>query len=511
MAVLDCDLHLVTGEVTHSVTEFFFPAQIPCYLARRYSSADRSDGPFGHGWTHNLQSYIHADSVSIVMHGAGEAPTAFVHPSDGIPVVDDAEIFKLRAERLWWLVTDPDGQTWAFERAPDPRGHSPLVALADIHGNRITFDYDSRGNLTRIEDAEHRDIRFSSDTEGRIVAIAVSHPQLQPEQLVIARFVYDQRGDLVAAYDQSGVPVRYEYDSHYLVRVINRWGGSQYFGYDADGQAIARWRSDGTLCRFIRRDLDGRLLEVTDSYGERWISHLDDQGNVVAKMDPLHRTREDLYDASGGLVLAGIDSRGGNVVTLWDAATRSETIVCGASQRVVTYNGFEKPVKVVDSEGNTWVYEYNDKGLLIRVISPDESECRLDYSARGELATFTDPAGNIVRVSRTTSTKTVEDSLGRLATSAYDVFGRPLAFRDAAGAYTRFEWNVQGQLDKLILPNESVYSFAYDAAGYPTEISYPNGSRLQLESGTFGRPTALRTANGGRYQILWDREDRHTG
>ncbi|MGH3863114.1 MAG: hypothetical protein ACRDSQ_26680, partial [Actinokineospora sp.] len=185
----------------------------------------------------------------------------------------------------------------------------------------------------------------------------------------------------------------------------------------------------------------------------------------------------------------------------------------GGGEAVTTYSYDPQDhlVAVTDAEGNTTSYQYSDRDVMTREVSPVSGTTTYTYNEHGELISETDARG--VAVTRTVdvlgratfvdspdptldTTYTYDDpavpfSKGRLTAIARD--GATVAY-----AYDRFGRAVQdGEL-----------TYSYDPNGNRTEIGYPGGvvaryghdfadreASLEIETGS-GAPLPIVTAAG---------------
>jgi RHS repeat-associated protein len=504
---IEADLNLVTGEVTDSVVDGYTPGRPTVAFVRSYSSRDLAAGSLGHGWRHNLQLTLRRDAEFYLLGGGGAGDDRFaLNPETGL-FTTNSGAYLLQFEEPFTLVKGRNGSFWRFE--------SRLTATAlrlhsreDIDGNRIQYFY-TGDTLTGILGSSNRLLKFSYDLSGRIVQVLFSHPSLSAE-VSLAAYRFDSSGDLVEAADRSGIPIHYEYDRHRLVAITNRKGGRTYFAYDSEGAGIARWRSDGGRFRYFRRDAAGGRVEMTNSRGDRWVSTLDESGNVTRRIDPLRRIHENVYDPSGGLMMSDMEPASVPCISVADEAARTETVVCGGKQTKITYNDFDKPVLIEAPEGNTKSFRYDGKGHLIETTGPGGSPVRIGYSAAGDVIDMADPRGNETHWDISGFATRCSDQIGSLGSFRTDAFGNLEWISDPYGNETRLLFDPAGRLGEAMFPDGGRQRFGYDQAGYPLNLRYENGSIVEFESDLFARPTGYVDPNGARYTLEWDTEDNLT-
>ena len=73
----DCDVNLVTGEVTQANRDLFFAGHPPLSMVRRYSSLSTERGPLGYGWQHDLVLKLSEQGGQFFFGGVGEGDDVF--------------------------------------------------------------------------------------------------------------------------------------------------------------------------------------------------------------------------------------------------------------------------------------------------------------------------------------------------------------------------------------------------------------------------------------------------
>jgi RHS repeat-associated protein len=507
MLTIEGDLNLANGEVTDSAVDAYLPGRPAVAFVRLYSSQRLAAGSLGYGWRHNLQLTLRRDGDFYLLGEGGAGDDRFVLDAEtGIFTTNSGGYF-LQFEEPFTLVKGGNGSFWRFEcslTSSALRVHS----REDIDGNRIDYFY-SGDVVTGIRGSSNRLLKFSYDFSGRIIGLQFSHPSLSSD-ITLAIYRYDSRGDLVEAVDRSGFPIQYEYDHHFLVAITNRKGGRTYLAYDSDGSGIARWRSDGGRFRYVRRDAARKCVEMTNSRGDRWVSILDELGNVTRRTDPLNRIHENVYDPSGGLMMSDMDPGAVPCISVADESARTEMRMCGGKVTKITYNEFDKPLLIEAPEGNSKSFSYDEKAHLIETTSPGGSPVRFDYSEAGDVIALTDPRGNETHWDIDGLATSCWDRIGSLGSVLCDSFGNLERLTDGYGNETRLLYDSAGRLSEAIFPDCGRQRFFYDRAGCPLALQYQNESKVEFESDRFGRPTGYTDPNGARYSLAWDTEDNLT-
>jgi RHS repeat-associated protein len=212
----------------------------------------------------------------------------------------------------------------------------------------------------------------------------------------------------------------------------------------------------------------------------------DQDGLVTGSVDPLGRTTNYEYDADG------------QAVATTSPAVMVENGDGGApvSARPVTfagYNTFGERVEVKDPRGNVTVTGYDAAGRRISTQLPSypppgsstsiTPQTSARYDDMGQLATSTDPLGNV--------TSYTYDQLGRVAkvtapnlgetTYTYDLLGDRLSATDPNGARTTATYDYLGRrvtsTQVVRQDNNSAYTtnYVYGTNGWLSEVHSPVG------------------------------------
>lgn len=458
---------VMTGAVLTDAVDFELPGALPLVFERNYCSREPHGGALGQGWSHSLEAALFEEEGRVVVQL--EDGRRVVHPrlEPGGADWEAVECYSLvRTGVDGYRLTYTGGRALEFGRVEAGSRTCPLVQVRDRNGNAIALEY-AAGRLAAVTDSAGRRLRFVHDEHGRLRS--VGHDLGEVVELV--GFDYDERGQLAAARDAMGRPLRYEYRGGVLVRETNRNGLSFYFEYDwhhPDGWCTRTWGDGGIHERTLTYDELRHVTVVDDSRGGR--THyfgneaglvdrmLDAEGGEwryewhpeslkkIAEVDPLgHRTAWE-YDARGNL-LAYTDPLG--------HAIRGR------------YGAHDLPVEVIDGRGQRWLREYDGRGNLVRAIDPLGAAWEHRYDGRGELIELRDPPGRAFRLTRDAAGQVVAstDREGHTTRFEYDERGRMVRRVGALGGETLMRWDACGRLVEIQRPDRSRVALEYDAEG----------------------------------------------
>lgn len=424
-----------------------------------------------------------------------------------------------------------DGEQ-AFEYTPAGR----LVGTLGPAGTSWRGTLDAAGDLATVRDGAGQVVQLERDTIGQVVGI------VRPDG-GRARFEHDPVGRRTAIVDPVGNRTELGYDPEGRpVQVTDPSGRSTSREVDVLGRTLmAVAPGGGTSIRSYHPN--GELASVSDAAGNEWTYDVDAVGRVVAATDPLGHTTTYRYTAAGRL--AEVRSPLGRVHRReYDAAGRLARIIEPDGVEVRFERRGDGAVTTVTRDGVPTTVDYDEGGRAAAIDGPwgtlstrrdhgvltgsardGGAAARFDYDQRGLLQRIVDPAGVVTELTHdaggrllahTTGETTASytwDASGRLA-SVTDVYGNQTSFtRDPRGIVdqifrpdgtaTRRSFGADGLLDAAFdLEGNELLRVLRDANGEVTEAR-TDRTALRMAHDAAGRVTAVAT-DAGTVAYTWD-------
>ncbi|QVN23622.1 LysM peptidoglycan-binding domain-containing protein [Burkholderia pyrrocinia] len=386
--------------------------------------------------------------------------------------------------------TNKLGGTFIYTYDHLGRMTSETLPVRSIHNNSIVvnrFEYDSRGNRTKMIEAqgldEERTTEYGYDLLDR---------QVRTYQSV---YLYESVGDAIetSVYDARGN----------LVSKIGVNGGVTTWYYDAAGRKTGQVSPSGTLTLW-EYDPGGNATR-TRIFGDPVKPTQGSQPPAPVDATSVRETRM-VYDADGRLVQsrvmnvatgyfdpsAGEDQRGeyfitsgSELVTQWEYDGRGAVIAKtdpGGGRTLYFYNGSGKKTLEIDAKGYGIAYTLNERGDVTREIrfakpypdpvtaNPSLGTTLINAWPRSEDDRITDYTWD--RNGRKTS-ETREN------VQFASVDGNGKLTQQVGAATTRYAYDGEGHLLRQVDANGNQYDYEYDVLGHRTLERLPEFTDYQ--------------------------------
>jgi len=347
------------------------------------------------------------------------------------------------------------------------------------------YTWDKNSNVTSITDPLGFVTSFDLDLMGRVIAI--HEPSQIPGQPAASTYLtLDGEGRVLSSKDAIGRETRYTYNSDgFLVEVIAPDASRTFYEYQGDrlhqitdqrgGIWLIEYNGENQITKIT--DPEGNQSSTTyNQYGQkvsesdflgRIVSYTYDRlGNLFSITDPSGAQTELLYDPNGRLIKKILPD-GETEELSWEQgdflAQKKRIAAMGSgttpSERIQSFLGDEygRITQSVTSQNETWPQTYDAASLLEKTNFPE----------------------------------------GGFLLSRYDSLNRPEKLIDRGGAERVFTYTPQGQEKSLKMPptaqnpqgRETIRE--YNLAGELVRIIYPDLSTEEIERDLMGRPIRI--------------------
>jgi RHS repeat-associated protein len=416
---------------------------------------------------------------------------------------DRKEKLTLRRDEHGYSVRAADGLEFHF----GPGSHyQRLVRMQDALGNRISLHYNPAGLLAQMVDSGGRVFAIHHDRHGQIERIEGPHPENPEQRVILARYQYDDRGNLVTVWNALEQAMRFEYRDHLLAREVNRNGLSFYFEYDGNDEharCIRTWGDDGIYDHKLRyqpgvtevenslgqktvyHHRDGLVWKTVDALGNVTLSERNKFSEVVAETDALGQVTESVRDQRGNLVEE--KSPDGSVVK-------------------IAYDAQDRPVALQGPAGGEWKWRYDEQGRLVERADALGQRTRFVW-AGPRLEAVADPSGHstVLGYDRAGNLVLLRTPDGAETGWEYDGLGRCVQARDPAGNIERRQVDALGRIARVYEPDGNVRELRYDGEDNVVAVKDQQYD-VQFAYGGMGR-LVKRTQAGTTVHFSYDTEE----
>lgn len=309
-----------------------------------------------------------------------------------------------------------------------------LTRITYVDGTYEAWTYDGAGNPTSYRNRRGQSISYQYNIQGQVTSVVRSDGRTYS-------YTYDSRGRMTSANDTVTGSIVMTYDSRDFLTRIDYPGGRWFqYQYDNSGKRTRRTGNDGPNINYAY-DAMGRFWKLTDGNANLLIEYL--------------------YDITGRLQR---ENKGNGSYTLYayDAANRLTSIehrnAGGALQAryAYQYDAVGNPI-VQETPAGTFQYTYDKLGQLTSVRYPDGSLTTTTYDAEGNRLALNDGSTTNYTVNNLNQYTQVGTS-----TYSYDADGNLVGTTQGSGA--TYTYDVEGHLVGLTAAGQT-YAFEYDALG----------------------------------------------
>ncbi len=349
-------------------------------------------------------------------------------------------------------VTNPLGGVGLFSYNSD----GTLASHGDVETGTHVFQHDELRRPTNAVASDGRSIGLRFDAADRIVSIT-------DERGNTTHFTYDLNDNRIAVTNAMGDITQFAFDlADRLSRVTDRLGRAVTYRYNALDQLVTLTSRSGSAAE-LGWDSRQRLISQTDPAGKAWTFDYDSEGAAVSVTDPLGHTTGFTRDPAGFLK-AMKNALGQTTLFGRDALHR--------------LNATLNPLGRLDQ------FDYESRGLLTTTDFPVIGEAMSEFNEIGLLSRIIDLRGNPW-------------------TFAYSPLGRLTGFVDPLNRTTTTTHDSRGRPRRFAYPDGSAQTNTYDSAGNLSQLDFSDGRSL-----TFSLDKLHRVTSAANLGLSYDAENR---
>lgn len=481
-------------------------------LKLSYNSAPGKPGMFGRNWRFCYDSVIELMSDRfLVWKGSGQRLSfrRAVSPASPTPEAP-VEALTLEGSRdrlfdygeyLVWVESESH-LCYRYETLSGG-DRARLASITDQNGNTVKLTYDPDGCLHFVTDAAGRAITLAYDGYDRCVGLSLPDGRQ-------TKYTYNQQGNLTQAIDLLGTVAVYHYDrGNSLTRmVVGRDQKTTKFIYQNSerGRYLASVTdAAGNTTRYELVSVEPRHVRLTTPDGQRTSCFSTLEGYTESVVDPLGNKVVTSY--ANGLPVSH--------TTANKHTSRIEYDAHGHAIRMTdpwgavwarTYDEDSRLTSETDPLGAVWRYAYDTRGNLVRMVSPEGRALLLEVDGKGQVIAMGDSPQHRVRFAYDACGNVISrtDPAGNTAQMAYDPAGLHLiAYTDARGQVTRYTYDANDRLTRVMYPDGTFRAYAYDCCTGTSTVD-ENGNTTNYRRDPVLMLNEQTDAAGGRSLFAYD-------
>ncbi|MCH7335326.1 RHS repeat-associated core domain-containing protein [Acinetobacter sp. NIPH 2699] len=350
-----------------------------------------------------------------------------------------------------------------------------LTEIKDQSGNRTVYTLNPNGDITQTEvygvtgqlEAKNRQVY---DNLGRLQQTLGNHQQVQTltynnydqptnDKNTLNQsynYTYDVLGRQITEKDPLNQSSQYEYDAFdQLKKVIDAKGGTTTYQYNAFGEVKQLNSPDTGITNYQYQN--GKLLEKVDANQRKHRYQYDAQGRVTLQQDQY---------------ADGTDQYENTTFAYGQMGNDQGKLVQANNKRAETH------------------FSYNDLGLVrqktVKYLTAQQSmapelNVYYSYSLGGKLKQVGLPSGNIVNYDYDNKGQLVginlnsQNFINNIQHSANGIKGWTYS---QVGDQVQFQYDLDGRIQKILMPNVYEKDYSYDTADRILAITDPTNSHI---------------------------------
>ena len=540
-------VNVSNGDVVYSTTDIIVSDPFLAAVMRRtFNSMADTKTAMGYGWDFSfntclMREYLGSDEVGMILKDGDGSLHQFAKngevydsaPGTYMKLTYDSVLDEYQIVRKDNIVYHFDGQSMK------------LKGFTDNNGNALTFTYDSRGNLSEVENTVGDTITLTYYVEGAAPSDPdYTYVNYHPDMLesvtwtendtdpvsITYHYEYNQSDRLTRAYTVIENNTVYEEtfiynEANQLVTISDPENKETDIAYDAEERVQSITAANGDTAAYAYSDLgeNQNKTTVTNQYGVGSQYLWDDKGLLYEKKDALgnsiyythgNNPTDNMYLVTGMSYYnrVGASSTPQLISYSYAYTNGNITSITGPDGTVTTYgayNSFNKPSSVTISKGAesaTTYYGYDSHGNQTTVTDPEGKVTTNTYG------TVNGDPGYLIQVEGDFGNQTgyTYDSRGRATQIKEYNNGTPVRTATTYG----YEYNVDGYFIRVIATDaegNSVTAY-YDRLGRIVKKEYPDNADDAANPDVYerwsydmvGNLTWSRAANGEEISYTYD-------
>lgn len=302
-----------------------------------------------------------------------------------------------------------------------------LLSKEEIDDDETSFDYDSLGKVIRI--SKGNNVIEYTYYDGLLVKMASKNG--------INYLYYDYAGNIVKEITSLGLMKRVTYEDGYVNTYINNL--VQRATLDDKSRVTVFYFADGTYMSYEYSDTETIIRDAKNNiYRYRY----DSNKSLTEIVYPDGTTESFTY--LNGLISSKKNRDNTQITYTYDIKGRTtKEVYSDGSYIEYEYDSSQNVSKIKD-DTYSMSFAYNAKGLLEKTTYKDGKTLEYQYDEKSRVVAITDPLGRVTRYEYDSNNqiyKVLNNSNSTIAEYTYDSFGRVTKQKNTNSSYTLYTYN----------------------------------------------------------------------
>lgn len=477
-----------------------------------YDSSRLCEGELGVGWHHNYEKKIVPQNNGTLFY--------YTSPSIYVPFVYNGHCYttNMAGKLNWWIDDLANGEylvNLGVNGQEKYNADGELIQIISHTGETLNISRSGQ-SLTISETISGKSLTIAYDAQGRISNVSGATPTETGTGSV--QFTYDENNHLTAITGPDNKTIRYTYDTE--GRVLSGKDGDEvdYFSdtYE-NGRVTTQVDGEGNTTSFsyVYPSTGNSVVTINDRNGNTVVQTYNEESRLIRTEDQDNKVKTYAYDFDGNIT-EETDCNGNTTVKTYNDNNQVLTETHPLNQ--TTYC--------------TTHYTYDNKGNLTHQENPDGGDIFYTYRPNNQVATYTDEREHETTYAYNLSNLLTEKTLGNSTTSFTYEDGKADTITDPEGGVTSYTYTASGMPAEITDANGNTVNYIYDAVGNlvqqtdqeGNETTFTYDSRGNVLSQTDGNGNTTRYTYNGNGKVIsmidaknhvtyyiYDDEDRLTG
>lgn len=312
-------------------------------------------------------------------------------------------------------------------------------------------------------------------------------------------YEFDQEGKLCSQKDRNGNSRKFTYNSDGLLECVdNGTGGRLNYTFNKERKLI--YVEDHTGRKISLKYQYGKLRWFTNSMGNTYTYEYNENGKVngiITPRDILGVKNE--YDGVDRVRKQTMPDGGVTEFRYDDENNRTYMLEQNGNLVIYECDKLMRNVRTIYEDGEE-IFEYNDRNQKIRYTDKNGNTTRYAYDNQGNMSKVIDPMGQkfYMTYDKRNLLVNIKYPNGTSIKNSYNENGKLIETVDRCGYSTKIEYVNGNDINRVIQADGTEWGFQYDGKGHISQITDPLGNSRSFFYNELGQQKKYIDGNGNQ-------------